>query len=338
MLICRHCGVANPDNSPYCSACGAPYRSAFGVVTGIKETIRALASSITPTSWPVTGVDISYHNGTIDFRVMAQRATFTLLRAGYNNANVDPKLTTYYPQIVQTPLFRGLYWYCVVGQDYHAHARSFFNQWKNFPTQITPMLDFEYTSLNPFDTTAWIKAMVFEFAGLTGKLPMIYTSPGWWNAHVLRNDWAHNCMLDVAHWTTANTPLVPYDWSNYNIKPTMWQYSADNNRMGAYYGSTNGDPDMDLQRFYGTIADFDATFGITDPVITPPPPPAFEPVKVLYQAKLANATALNIRALPDATSQDIGTILPGTEFPIVQEYGNWVRVEGWVNKNFIERI
>jgi lysozyme len=77
----------------------------------------------------------------------------------------------------------------------------------------------------------------------TGRKPVIYTSPYFWNSYMLPNPtWASQYDLWVAHWTTKLEPLLPNGWSTW----TFWQYSDD--------GIIPGIPSkVDLDRFNGNL-------------------------------------------------------------------------------------
>ena len=120
--------------------------------------------------------------------------------------------------------------------------------------------------MNATSRFTWIKNFVTELEQKCARESMIYSSPGWWNANVARNAWAQNKKLWVAHWTTASAPIIPYDWSNYDKTWRFWQHSADNNGLGRYYGSLDGDLDMDLNRYKRSLADFYIEFEIQPPL------------------------------------------------------------------------
>ena len=57
------------------------------------------------------GLDLSKHNGTIDFDEIKKNNSFVILRAGYGTSTKDPKFEEYYKQAKAAGLKVGAYWY-----------------------------------------------------------------------------------------------------------------------------------------------------------------------------------------------------------------------------------
>jgi len=68
--------------------------------------------------------------------------------------------------------------------------------------------------------------------------------------------------LHVANYTIRARPAMPEGWLNW----VFWQYSADGNRLGAYYGVDS--QDVDLNRFNGTLENYQDYIGV-EPDPTP---------------------------------------------------------------------
>jgi lysozyme len=61
-----------------------------------------------------------------------------------------------------------------------------------------------------------IKASLDRLEELTGIVPTIYTSPGFWNEFVGYQDWTKDYALWVAHWGVSE-PQLPVGWDEYII-------------------------------------------------------------------------------------------------------------------------
>ncbi|WIM92995.1 GH25 family lysozyme [Actinoplanes oblitus] len=109
--------------------------------------------------------------------------------------------------------------------------------------QLPPILDLEETGgLGQAALRTWIQTWLTEVQRLTGRKPMIYVSPGFWDANV--NSTAFGSYpLQVAHYTTAAAPRLPVGWSKW----TMWQYT-DNATVAGIPAAT------DHNRFNGDLA------------------------------------------------------------------------------------
>lgn len=62
------------------------------------------------------GIDVSYHNGEIDFSKLKSQVNFVLMRAGYGNKtdeeSKEVKFDTYYADAKANGISVGTYWYC----------------------------------------------------------------------------------------------------------------------------------------------------------------------------------------------------------------------------------
>ena len=235
----------------------SPLRSLFG---RLFAKINALAIA-----YEVNGIDVSKWNGPMDWQIAAsRRLRFGYFRGGFGTNTKDAQVDNNRANCKLDAW--GLYWFFYAGStDPIAAADGFYAVWKEGPGDLYPLGDFEYTTLDKIGTANWIYKCANRFQDRSGVEEPFYTSPGWWNAHVAVNTWAKDHKLVVAHWTTLASPTLPYDWSRYAKLWWMWQHSANGNNLGVYYGAPAppaADADMDLDRYYGTLAQFQAEFGV----------------------------------------------------------------------------
>lgn len=221
------------------------------------------------------GIDISYWNWAMTWDVTLDDSLFVefvYTRGGYGILT-DPHFVDYNTELVKRAVLTGIYWYVYVGSiNMDAQVNAFVAALEFYKWQLPPMADFETTSLDPINTTNWIKLFMEKLQARVAERVGIYTSPGWWNANVLPNDWARKYYLWVAHWTTLSAPILPYDWTTC----LFWQKSADGNLLGKVYGSS-GDADMDIDFYMGdgqTWMSFELKLHPLDPVPVPDPDPA----------------------------------------------------------------
>jgi len=250
--------------------------------------------------YEVTGVDLSSWNGTMDFSVTKTKCQYAYIRVGFNNYGKDVRCDYNRQAAIANDFPYGVYWYVKPGLDWRQHADNFARIAAEYPIQLDMVLDVETTMLNQVDTLNWLINLDSRIESLTGRTPMIYTSMGFWNGCVAPNAHFARNRLWVASWTTGPAPSMPAGWSKW----THWQWSADGNKKGAEYGSgPDGDPDMDLNRYCGTAAEFDKLYGthISDPNQLP------SKVRV-------TANVLNVRATPGGTL--VGYVPFGTIFGV----------------------
>ena len=76
------------------------------------------------------------------------------------------------------------------------------------------------------------------------KCPLIYTNRYYWNRYYSnRPGWGDDWDLWVANYQ-ARSPALPIGWTDYAI----WQYSADGNKLGPYYGGQSTAMDLNVAK------------------------------------------------------------------------------------------
>jgi lysozyme len=252
--------------------------------------------------YPLIFPDISAWQGEVDWDVMASQTPVIILRAGYGNDGIDVRVKEYHAEARRRGLITQLYWYIKAGKDVQKHVESFSNICFELDPDLPPLFDCEYTEYTEnvkTNTTNWLMKMVNTWEFLYND-PMIYTRASWWDYNTVRSDWPKRHKLHAAHYNLfVEEPDVPADWGNVNIpRPwTHWQYSADGNHMGAQFGVSSGS--IDLNRYNGSVEDFEREFGVTLNMVDPITPP--EPC------------ATRFRVLVDVLNVRTG---PGTSYPL----------------------
>jgi GH25 family lysozyme M1 (1,4-beta-N-acetylmuramidase) len=242
-------------------------------------------------AFEVMGIDVSKWNDGMNFVVTESRGIeFVYIRAGFGAGTIDEQLEANRTKIAGTTgMDYGVYWFCYIGStNAVTAATSFYNAWKNGKGQLPPVADLEITTLTPLATTAWVWQFTQTFESLSGVELMYYTAPGWANANLVVSSVypIYNRKLWDAHWTTAAFPIIPNVWSTKGKGCTFWQYSANGNKLGVFYGAPPppaATVDMDLDKYNGTAAQYHAEF----PGTVPPPPPPPPPIEELKMVNLA---------------------------------------------------
>jgi len=253
--------------------------------------------------YPLIFPDISAWQGDVDWDVMASQTPVIILRAGYGNDGIDVRVRGYHAEARKRGLITQLYWYIKIGKDYKKHTESFSKICYELEPDLPPLFDCEYTEYTDnikVNTTNWLTKMV-NYWELLYNDPMIYTRASWWDWNTYRQDWPKNHKLHVAHYNLyVDKPDIPADWGAVNNPETWthWQYSADGNHMGELFGVSSGS--IDLNRYNGSIAEFEAEFDVTLNMEPPIPP---EPC------------ATRFRVLSNVLMIRTG---PGTSFPLAK--------------------
>ncbi len=251
--------------------------------------------------WEVQGIDISKWNGNGDFAVTRLKCQYVIIRYGYGLCWKDPKLDAYYAGARAQDMPVGAYWYLYDNQDPIQTADSFADEIAAHPVQLDITGDIEQTYLNPQQTLDWYIAFENRLQSRTGKLQMPYSSKGFWDGGMARSGrWASRRTWP-ANWTVRDYPVVPLDWTF--KQGDHWQWQADGNMKAASYGFTGGDPDMDLERYYGSVVQFNVQYGThIQPIGGQPPPP---PPGQLPENVIINIGELAIHDTPALIQQNI---------------------------------
>ena len=212
----------------------------------------------TPTPSPsaaptfVDGIDVSYHQGTIDWsQVAAAGKRFAFVRASAGTLTADPAYATNRAGARAAGLAVGSYHYAnpdTAPNDASNEAGWFLQNATIASGDLVPELDFEVSNgLDSATLTAWAQTWLSQVSAATGVRPIIYTNVNFWSTSMADTDWfARNgyTVLWIANWTTATAPTVPAgNWGGSGW--TFWQHSS----TGTVPGISGP---VDLDRFNGS--------------------------------------------------------------------------------------
>lgn len=144
-------------------------------------------------------------------------------------------------------------------------ANFFCDLLKDDPGELPPVADFEAPAKTMSNGTIKYpsNALLFDFLTTVqnrmGVVPMIYTSPGFWNSHgkvkgasYYDEKWAY-FPLWIAHYN-VDTPTVPKPWKNW----AFWQYTVS--PEGKKYGAESEGIDLDV--YNGTLEEMIEQFNL----------------------------------------------------------------------------
>lgn len=153
----------------------------------------------------------------------------------------------------QTSLLRGAYHFLDWSADPLKQAEYFWSLLKDDPGELAPTCDFEWNpgADTPPDAISRLERFLERLEQLSGRIPMIYTSAGFWKPlgryDVINGVSVGRAAFDprwiryplwVAHYTTGD-PIIPTPWTTYAIH----QYSSTGD--GAAYGVESKGIDLD---------------------------------------------------------------------------------------------
>lgn len=189
------------------------------------------------TLFPVRGIDLSHHNGRVDFDILADNIDFVYLKASEGATWRDPMYNIYYSQAKASGIPVGAYHFFNFTIDGRLQAENFLWHTRHHSLDLPPVIDVEtHTQASQPDNKviARLTDMIVTLRE-AGHDPLIYT---------------HRYGVKRFVEPLALTPR-PRVWiSSFNDPPlpdttawTIWQYS----NVGALPG-INGNVDLNVAR------------------------------------------------------------------------------------------
>ncbi|HET7472564.1 MAG TPA: GH25 family lysozyme [Candidatus Limnocylindrales bacterium] len=233
-----------PSPRPTASASAAPSASVAPSPTATP------APTLTPSPASLDGIDVSYHQGAIDWtRVAGAGKRFAYVRASAGTLTADSAYATNTAGARAAGLTVGSYHFAnpdSAANDASNEAAWFLRNAGIASGDLLPILDLEVANgFDPSSLIAWAGAWLQGVESATGVRPIIYTTPAFWTASMANTDWfaQNGYRLWIAHWTTALQPTVPAgNWAGQGW--TFWQHSS----TGSVPGIAGS---VDLDRFNG---------------------------------------------------------------------------------------
>jgi lysozyme len=207
-----------------------------------------------PTSPLNVIVDISHHNGTVNF-VKAKDAGIigVIQKATQGQGNVDPTYKTNKTKAKDAGLLWGAYHFAT-GSDGLKQADNFLNVVGDDPKTLL-VLDFEPNLTGPSMSLEEARAFVTHVNEQTGRFP------GFYSGHYIKqllgthsDPVLANCWFWLAQY--GNTAVVPPNWPTW----TMWQYTDGS--VGPEPHKVDGIGRCDRDKFNGTEAQLRTLWGV----------------------------------------------------------------------------
>src|SRR4051812_3918677 len=181
-LLLASCAMGGTpaDDSKAGAGLGSDIEAASGPQIGILA--RVCAASTT-----TRGVDVSYHNGTIDWaRVKAAGNEFAFVRISDGTGFHDPQFAANWAGAKAAGMVRGIYQFFRPSQDVNAQADMVIAATgTRVPGDLPPVIDVEATGdLSPASVAAKVRAWVDRVKAGIGVDPVVYTGKFFWRDQV----------------------------------------------------------------------------------------------------------------------------------------------------------
>lgn len=198
----------------------------------------------------LSGIDVSHYQGNVNWAaVKSAGIAFAVAKATEGTGTIDQYFSANWEKIKAAGIIRGAYHFFHASQDPRRQAQNFLNVVAIGDGDLPPVLDIEVSdNVSGGTIISGIQIWLDTVEQATGRKPIIYTNPSFWNNYMNAAFGAYP--LWVANYTTAGTPRMPNGWNNW----LFWQYSQTGRLAGV-----PGNVDMD--RFNGSADDLAAFVG-----------------------------------------------------------------------------
>jgi GH25 family lysozyme M1 (1,4-beta-N-acetylmuramidase) len=245
-------GAAGPSPSPADPGASSP---------GEGSSASAAPGASSPPGAPtgrgrspyLTGIDVSHHNGDIDFgKIRSAGYRFVFLKASQDNDFIDPMFATNLAAARAEGLATGGYHFFDYTLDGREQADHFLDRLESIGAMddaLPPVIDVECwppigSSIHAV-SAARLRDLVERIYERTGRLPIIYTSARMWEEVVGEPTGFEDLPLWAACWGCQSPPTIPAGWADW----TFWQTGVDRVR---------GVGSLDGNYFQGDAADLAA--------------------------------------------------------------------------------
>nr|WP_225986577.1 glycoside hydrolase family 25 protein [Rufibacter sp. LB8] len=195
-----------------------------------------------PEGYEVTGVDVSHHQRSIDWKlVKKQKISFAFIKATEGITHEDRFFSKHWKQAKQHDVLRGAYHFFLPSRDAEEQARNFLKKVKLEPGDLPPVLDVEVTNHQSDEEIVagvqlWLDAVEAEY----DIKPIIYTNYAFYEKHLAGH--FDDYPLWVAHYSPEKSHQLG------NRKWVFWQHTETGKLKGVK-------GNLDLNVFNGTLED-----------------------------------------------------------------------------------
>ena len=180
------------------------------------------------------GIDISYHNGEIDFSKVKSQVDFIIIRSGYGIKTTDSKevkFDNYYEEAKKNNIPVGTYWYCYATTTEEAllEAKTFLNKVKGKKFEYPIFYDIEERKIlnQGKENVSKIAKTFLEEVEKNGYLVGIYSSASFLE-NLFDDEIKEKYIIWVAQWGKN------IDKPKYNGRWDIWQYSSKGHIDGVH--------------------------------------------------------------------------------------------------------
>jgi lysozyme len=224
----------------------------YSRVTGDTTVIQPMHTEVSRRQYPVKGIDISHHNGKIDFaKVVADSVDFVVIKATEGVDYVDSCLIRNYNGARAHNLYVGFYHFFKFNHGGVRQARHFLNTIKNLTCELPMVIDVEVDNnpeTNYYLVVGRLRDMI-AYLKRRSKKVMIYTNRKVYEKYIKGNFDTIDLWL-----ASGRTPDVG------NVC-RLWQHSHNGKVNGILHP-------VDINTFNGSRSDFERWINVSDSTTT----------------------------------------------------------------------
>ena len=291
--------------------------------------------------YSIRGIDVSKWQGKMNWKKAHKAGIhFAFIKAGgagYYGNYEDIQFKRNADECAKHSIPVGYYWYFDPTIDAIDQADYFWELVKSKPRNLPLVLDLETSKgLSAKKVTNQAVSFSLRLKEHSKRYPILYSRASFLNVSTVKSPHWSKMELWVARYTVRRKPwgnsgdsssLKPAHWDQW----VFWQYSADGNGRGAEFGAES--KSIDLDYFIGNAESFSQYTGVVvEPIEVAPEPVGVGILPI--QTVEVTATALNLRALPDANSDDLGELVKASKVSVTKTDGVWMKIEGWIHGGY----
>ena len=216
------------------------------------QKISAPVSSfgiIIPKGYTVHGIDVSKHQGKIDWERVSQmkkdgiRISFTFIKATEGITRQDNKFETNWKQAGRNDILRGAYHFYYPSRDADKQADNFIRMVKLSKGDLPPVVDIEYSNGRSAKTICeGLKAFCNRLEHEYSVKPIIYTNINFFNTYL------KDSFDDYPLWIAGYYEHERF-YNEFNTRWIIWQHS-EQGKVDGIAGK------VDFNVFRGSIENF----------------------------------------------------------------------------------
>ena len=197
------------------------------------------------TEYPIRGVDVSYYQGEIDWKVLeGEGIEFVFIKATEGSSHIDAKFRENWEQSGSTGLKRGAYHFFSFESEGEAQAEHFISVVPKEEGMLSPVIDIEfygdrfYNRPDVEETRKQLQSLLDRLEEYYGVKPLIYATESSYSSYI-RGAFDEYPLWIRNVYFSPNMGM-PGKW-------TFWQYDSE----AVLQGYSGEEKYIDLNVFYG---------------------------------------------------------------------------------------